>query len=108
VIRVTYGDTSFLFTGDSQATAHAALAELAVKANVLKVPHHGSRTTSADFFESVAPSLAVISAGTDNPFGHPHPDALAALGDTPVFRTDLHGRITVRSDGERIRVTSER
>ncbi|MEO8539992.1 MAG: DNA internalization-related competence protein ComEC/Rec2, partial [bacterium] len=109
VIRVTYGQTSFLFTGDSEAPVHEALeASTDLSATVLKVPHHGSKTTDPALFPSVHPTLAVISVGTNNIFGHPHPDTLHALGAIPVFRTDERGTITVRSDGSTIRVSTER
>jgi competence protein ComEC len=108
VFRVTYRDVSLLFTGDSEAPVHQALmAADDLRADVLKVPHHGSKTTDTEFFAAVSPSVAVISVGANNLFGHPHPDTLAALDGTRLFRTDEDGRVTIRSDGRTIRVSSE-
>jgi competence protein ComEC len=109
VIRVTYGEVSFLFTGDSEAPVHRALLEGSdVRADVLKVPHHGSKTTDPALFAAVSPSLAVISVGADNNFGHPHPDTLAALSGYRVLRTDQHGTVTVRTHGRGISISTAR
>ena len=109
VIRLTYEDVTFLFTGDSEAVVHEQLVQSAVlQADILKVPHHGSKTTEAWFFDAVSPSVAVISVGSDNRFGHPHPDTLAALAGVRTFRTDVSGRVTVRTDGDRVAVATER
>lgn len=109
VIRVTFGNTSFLFTGDAEGPVFEALAgQKPLHADVLKVPHHGSKTTPAWVFDEVDPALAIISVGAGNRYGHPHPATLAALGDTPVYRTDLSGRVEVRSDGQRLTVSTER
>jgi competence protein ComEC len=108
VLRVTYRHVSLLFTGDSEAPVHEALMAAGdLRADVLKVPHHGSKTTDPEFFAVVSPSVAVISVGTGNAFGHPHADTLAALQGTRLFRTDQDGRVTIRSDGRTIRVSSE-
>lgn len=109
VIRLSYGDVSFLFTGDSESPVHRALiASGDIHADVLKVPHHGSKTTDPALFAAVSPVLAVISVGADNIFGHPHPDTLAALSAYPVLRTDQRGSITVRTDGQTLRVSTAR
>jgi len=79
-----------------------------VRADVLKVPHHGSKTTDPALFAAVSPSLAVISVGADNSFGHPHADTLAALNGYRVLRTDQRGTVTVRTDGRGIRVSTAR
>jgi competence protein ComEC len=78
-----------------------------IGADVLKVPHHGSHTNDGAFLDAVSPAVAIITVGATNPFGHPHPDTLAALEGRPVFRTDIHGRITVRTDGSAIVVGTE-
>lgn len=90
---------SVLLTGDAE---EAALTELTrtgidVRADVLKVPHHGSRTTPDSFLTAVRPRLAVVSAGSGNLFGHPHPDVVATLRQlgTRVLSTHLHGDIAV-------------
>ena len=109
VVRVTYQGVSFLFTGDAEGPAFEELAATeTLEADVLKVPHHGSKTTPAWVFESVHPALAVISVGADNSFGHPHPDTLANLAGVPTYRTDVSGRVTVRASGGKLKVSTER
>ncbi|MBS9371513.1 DNA internalization-related competence protein ComEC/Rec2 [Rhodococcus sp. B50] len=88
-----------LLPGDAEEAALDALVRSGtdVRADVLKVPHHGSRTTPERFLTAVRPRIAVVSAGRDNLFGHPHPEivaTLAAMG-TRVLRTDLHGDVAV-------------
>ncbi|MBA4179304.1 MAG: DNA internalization-related competence protein ComEC/Rec2 [Anaerolinea sp.] len=109
VLRVTYGEVSMLLTGDFEAAAQLALmARGDVSADVLKVPHHGSKTSSAAFLKAVDPALAVISVGDKNRFGHPAEETLEALSGTRLLRTDQDGRVTVTTDGKRIRVSTER
>lgn len=105
VLRIEYGDTSFLFTGDIQHDAEKRLlnsgAEL--KADVLKVAHHGSDSSSLDsFLDKVNPRYAVISCGKDNPYNHPSSSTLRLLSNTELYRTDLQGDITCTSDGKNI------
>ncbi len=109
VIRVAFGDQSILFTGDLEAPGEAEiLAEkLPIKSNLLKVGHHGSRTSStAAFLQAVAPQVAVISVGYHNSFGHPHAETLARLaaGKTRVYRTDRSGAVRVVTDGQTMTV----
>ena len=98
VVRVVYGDVAFLMTGDAEAEAEAAMLgrRHRLSADVLKVGHHGSRTSStAAFLQAVRPGVAIYSAGRDNPYGHPHAETLrtvAALG-IPLYGTDVHGTI---------------
>ena len=112
VLRVDYGGTSFLFTGDMEQNAEADLMDSGanVRADVLKVGHHGSPTSSSEaFLEAVAPSIAVISVGKDNDYGHPSADVLArleALGTT-IYRTDTQGEIIITSDGQTLTVTTD-
>ena len=112
VLRVDYGGTSFLFTGDMEQNAEADLMDSGanVRADVLKVGHHGSPTSSSEaFLEAVAPSIAVISVGEDNDYGHPSADVLArleALGTT-IYRTDTQGEIIITSDGQTLTVTTD-
>jgi beta-lactamase superfamily II metal-dependent hydrolase len=113
VIKLTYGSTVFLLTGDAEFPENKTILDhgFDVRSNVLKMGHHGSRTsTNEDWLKRVQPQLGIISAGQDNSFGHPHPEVVAALEklNIPYIRTDEHGTITVASDGETIRVTSER
>ena len=104
VMRLTYGDTSFLFTGDMTAKAEKELiADGAdVKCDVLKVGHHGSSGSSCyQFLYEAEPKLAVISCGRDNDYGHPHEETLSRLRDAgvTVYRTDELGSIVIFSDG---------
>jgi competence protein ComEC len=107
VLRITYGSRSFLLTGDMERGIEAKLlaAGADLHADVLKVGHHGSRTSSTQaFLEAVSPSVALISAGYENSFGHPHPDVLERLSarHAAVLRTDLDGLVTARTDGRSV------
>jgi len=102
VLRVVHGRTSFLLTGDIEEPVeeHLVAANAPLRADVLKVPHHGSDTSSTPpFVAAVRPSLALISAGVDNPFGHPTSGALERLAGAQIRRTDLEGAIEVIGDG---------
>jgi competence protein ComEC len=109
VLKLTYGAVSVLFTGDvEQEAEHFMIASgRDLTATVLKVPHHGSRTSSTEaFVRSVNPRAAVFSVQHDSRFGHPHPavvERYVALG-IHVLRTDEHGAITIRTDGQAVRV----
>ncbi|MGO4613139.1 ComEC/Rec2 family competence protein [Nocardia sp. 2YAB30] len=101
-----------LFTGDIEAPAQRALmhAGIPIQAEILKLPHHGSRTTTRDFLDAVRPRLVLVSVGADNTFGHPNPAVLAnlsALGAT-VARTDQHGDIAIVGDGRSLGMTTSR
>ena len=111
VMKVSYGDTSFLFTGDAERTAEAdILAEgYDLSATVLKVGHHGSDTsTSYPFLREIMPQYAVIQVGEDNSYGHPTEDTLSRLrdADVKVYRNDLQGDIVCSSDGKSISFTT--
>jgi competence protein ComEC len=98
VLHGTIGGRTFLLTGDIEREAELTLDDRDLSADVLKVAHHGSRTsTSAAFLGLVKPRLAVISCGRRNLFGHPHPAVLSALHEAGarVWRTDLDGSIDV-------------
>ena len=104
VMRLTYGDTSFLLTGDMTAKAEKELIEDGenVKCDVLKVGHHGSSGSSCyQFLYEAEPKIAVISCGRDNDSGHPHEETLGRLKDAgvTVYRTDELGSIVIFSDG---------
>lgn len=107
VIRIVYGDTSFLFTGDAEQETEEKILETGqdIESTVLKVGHHGSSTsTSQTFLDAVSPTYAVISCGKDNSYGHPHSETLAKLASAgvEVFRTDELGDIYCTSDGSEV------
>jgi competence protein ComEC len=108
IALIEYGETRFLLMGDAEREEEAWLLDHsfdALRADVLKVGHHGSSTSSTDrFLAAVQPSLALISVGRDNDYGHPSADVLASLGrvGARTVRTDESGTIVVRSDGHRI------
>ena len=112
VLRLDYGSTSFLLTGDMEADAERDLVNTGanLKADVLQVGHHGSSTsTSYLFLNSVLPEMGVISCGANNKYGHPHEETLSILRDAgvDVYRTDLLGTITIGSDGQNYTVGTE-
>ncbi|MBK1813685.1 MBL fold metallo-hydrolase [Clostridium sp. YIM B02505] len=109
IIKVTYGKNSFLFTGDAEKLEENEVLQKKydIKADVLKVGHHGSSSsTGRDFLSKVSPSIAVISCGKDNDYGHPHKETLKTLGDgkVKVYRTDVSGTIVIISDGNNVTV----
>lgn len=113
VLKVTFGDTSFLFTGDAEREEEQELLESGydLESTVLKVGHHGSDTsTSYLFLRTVNPQYAVISVGADNTYGHPTEAVLSRLRDADVktCRTDLQGTITAVSDGKKVTFQTER
>jgi competence protein ComEC len=110
VCRLTFGESRVLFTGDIEADAEARLVSrrIDLRCTVLKVAHHGSKTSSgAAFLRAARPALALISCGRFNRFGHPTPQTLRALQDTKTatFRTDLSGAIEVECDTVSCRAT---
>ena len=109
VLRLDYGTTSFLFTGDAEEMSEAIMLTdgVSLPADVLKVAHHGSRYSSTpEFIEAVAPSWAVISCGDGNAYGHPHEETLRTLSITKVLRTDQLGTIVFHSDGQTLTVST--
>lgn len=111
VLQVRYGAHRFLLTGDAERDEEAWLLQHydreTLAADVLKLGHHGSRTSSsAALLDAVQPRLAIASVGTGNRYGHPAPETLAALlaREVPVLRTDLEGTVVVRSDGRELSV----
>ncbi len=109
VIRLTYKDVDIIFPGDIEEEGEGEILRrgLGLKASILKVPHHGSRTSSTErFLKAVRPDIAVISAGFNNPFGFPHKeiiDRYRNLG-AEVYRTDIEGAVHVKTDGKKIKV----
>ena len=112
VLRIDYGSTSFLLTGDMEKTAETDLVNSGanLRADVLLVGHHGSSTsTSYLFLNAVLPEMGIISCGVNNKYGHPHEETLSILRDAgvDVYRTDLQGTITIGSDGQNYTVGTE-
>ena len=109
VLRVDYGSTSFLFTGDAEEMSEFMMLteRVPLKVDVLKVAHHGSRyCSSPEFIEAVNPSWAVISCGDGNPYGHPHEETLRTLAGVKVLRTDQVGTNVFHSDGQTLTVST--
>lgn len=107
VVRIVYGKRAFLFTGDAEKTVERELMSMGeeLRADVLKVGHHGSVTsTGAAFLKAVAPSAAVISSGKGNSYDHPHDKIVKRLkkAGVRIFRTDESGTIVIGCDGENI------
>jgi len=113
VTRLTYGQVSLLLTGDIEAEVEANLVgahrDAPLRSTVLKVPHHGScSSTTQRFLDTVDPEVAIISVGAENRFGHPCEEVLERLGDLPVYRTDEQGAVEVVTDGTRVWVEVQR
>lgn len=112
VIKVTFGNNTFMFTGDAEALSEKEMLNKGfdVKADVLKVGHHGSSSSTSDeFLKKVSPKYAVISVGKDNDYGHPHKETMAKLKNSgiSVYRTDECGTIVCTSDGNNINFSSK-
>lgn len=106
IIKIKFKDDKFLFIGDAEKEELSSITS-DVSADVLKVGHHGSRTsTTKDFLERVNPQIAVISVGKDNDYGHPHKNTLNLLNkfDIETYRTDKNGTITITSDGSSLNI----
>lgn len=110
VLKITYKDTAFIFTGDCEKTAEKLLDLNNVEADVLKVGHHGSKTSSSsEFVEAVSPKYAVVSVGENNDYGHPDDkvlNRLYAVG-AKVYRTDESGTVKISTDGTNITVSED-
>lgn len=110
VLKITWGDISFLLPGDITGEQEAALLEggAALKSTVTQVPHHGSALSSRpDFLEALGADIAVASAGHENIFGFPRPEVIERYraAGTALYRTDLNGAVTVGTDGHAVDVT---
>lgn len=114
IMKLTFGDTELIFTGDAEAHAEADVVAKYpndLKADVLKFGHHGSSTSSTDeFLQSVSPEYGIISCGADNKYGHPHKETLNKINKYNIksYRTDTQGQITLTSDGKNISITTEK
>ena len=105
ITRLIFGENSFLFTGDAFKSVESELIEQGVylDSDVLKVGHHGSKTsTSQEFVKEVSPEIAIIQCGRNNRYGHPYPETLATLEkfDIKILRTDVDGDIKIISNGK--------
>lgn len=110
VIKVTYKDTAFLYMGDAETEIEEEITA-DVSADVIKVGHHGSDTSSSqNFVERVSPRYAIMEVGADNSYGHPKSEIIERWENNgaTVYRTDLNGNIIVTSDGQNITVNTEK
>ena len=109
IARLVFGENSFLFTGDNYKSVERKLLEKGTEINsdVLKVGHHGSKTSTAEeFIAKVLPEIAVIQVGQDNAYGHPHPETLEILEKygTNILRTDINGDIKILCDSQSLKL----
>ena len=113
VCKLIYKNFSMLFTGDIEEIAEKAILSKYInkqellKADILKVAHHGSKTSSIkEFINAVSPKYAVIGVGKDNKFGHPSEKTLETLNDknVKIYRTDISGEIMIITDGNKVRI----
>lgn len=112
VVKMTYGENTFLFTGDAEKEEEREIIATGadLDCDVLKVGHHGSGTSSGvDFLDAVTPEICVIQVGADNDYGHPHDNIVKRLMKyaDDVYRTDLCGDIVITSDGVNLSVSYE-
>ena len=108
-VKLVNDNDSFIMVGDAEATAEKDIINsgLDIKANVLKLNHHGSNTsTNENFLNSVSPEHIVISVGANNDYGHPHKETLDKIKDIDTYRTDEYGSIIALSSGNGIEFTS--
>lgn len=109
--RLIYGQAEFLLTGDIERKIENILIEKNwnLKSDILKVPHHGSKTSSSyNFIEEIDPKIAIISVGENNRYKHPSQEVLERLKNVPTLRTDKSGDITIFTDGNLFEVKTER
>lgn len=109
VLKLEYGNNSFLFMGDATSEVESNIINMNIKADVLKVGHHGSSySTTNKFLEAVNPKYAIISVGVDNSYSHPAEATLKRLKkeSVTVYRTDIDNTIFITSDGKNIKVKS--
>lgn len=111
VIKLQHNQVGFLLTGDAEAEAESHFMQrtdaATLDSDVLKVGHHGSRTSTSDaFLNKVSPSTAIIMAGEDNSYGHPHPETITKLNriGADIYQTSVNGNIVITSDGKRINI----
>jgi competence protein ComEC len=112
VLRLKYRNRTLLLPGDAEKQAEQAMlaenSEEDLHADVLKVGHHGSKnSTTQEFLDAVRPQMAIISAGEDNPYGHPSPELLERLqiAGARVLRTDRHGAVYILTDSDNLEIS---
>lgn len=114
VIKIDYGESEFLFTGDAETLVEEELLNnnIDIDSDILKVGHHGSNTSSSEaFIEEVSPNIAVISCGINNKYNHPHIETIETLveQDIEIYRTDELGTIVIEADKqENFEITTEK
>lgn len=113
VAKLNYLEDTFLFTGDIPKSIEKKLVEQGINldSDILKVSHHGSKTSSSDIFLTVVtPEIAVIQVGEDNQYGHPHPEVLERMQGygIKIFRTDKNGNIQIISDGSNFQIKTQK
>lgn len=109
IVKLTYKRTSYLFTGDASSKIEKQILTKDIKADVLKVGHHGSKYSTSDaFLKRVNPKYAIISVGKNNSYGHPHQKTIDTLNkyDIKIYRTDEDGTILLTSNGYDINITN--
>ena len=109
ILRMEYGDARYIFTGDAEKEAEESVledySENELSADLLKIGHHGSRTSTTDvFLKAISPNIAVISCGKGNSYGHPHTETVEKLVASVenIYRTDVLGTIVIHTDGKGI------
>ena len=111
VLRLDYGEVSFLFTGDATDKTEKLMLNKNIDVDILKVGHHGSSySTTLEFLNKVSPDYAIISVGNNNSYKHPHDETLKKLndGNIEIHRTDEEGTILITTDGNDINITNVR
>ena len=108
-MKISYGQNSFMFTGDAESLVEKEILNenKDLKADVLKLGHHGSHSsTSEEFLKAVNPSIAVVSCAKDNKYGHPHKETMSNLkkAGITVYETFRDGDITISSNGKKLDV----
>lgn len=107
VLKMTFGNTSYLFTGDATSVTEEKILNKDIKADVLKVGHHGSSySTTDEFLSNVNPKYGIISVGKDNKYNHPSDKTIKRLKENNIetYRTDINGTIKLTSNGDYIKI----
>ena len=112
MLRLRYGNETLLLPGDAEKQVEREILSEngpeAMRADVLKIGHHGSKnSTTPEFLAAVQPSVGIISAGEDNPYGHPSPELLERLENAGIriLRTDRNGAVQVMTDGRQLEIS---